>query len=136
MKAVDKRIDEGVLKWFGHVEKMGNNSIDFKTSYLIHSTKHPINVLKLSSDLPYKTKSSAYKKRGNLHSLPSFRNLTPILPISIFTFIPPSMYTLKGQGDMIQPCLTPLLILKHSLSSHFTITQAKLLTFILLIPFH
>ena len=38
MKAVDKRIDEGVLKWFGHVKKMGNNSIAKKV-YWINTVK-------------------------------------------------------------------------------------------------
>ena len=36
---------------------------------------------------------------------------------------------------MIHPCLTPLSILKHSLSPPFTLTQAKLITYILLIQF-
>ena len=44
------------------------------------------------------------------------------------------IYTLKSQGDIIHTCLTPLLILKHSLSPPFSLTQAILLTYILLIP--
>ena len=59
-----------------------------------------------------------------------------LLPISIFTsFITASIYTLNSQGDMIHPCLTPLSILNHSLSPPFTLTQAELSTYILLIPF-
>ena len=36
---------------------------------------------------------------------------------------------------MIHPCHTPLSILKHSLSLPFTLTQTRLLAYILLIPF-
>ena len=42
----------------------------------------------------------------------------------------------SSQGDMIHPCLTPLLILKHSLSPPFTLTQARLLKYIISIPFN
>ena len=48
------------------------------------------------SDSPHTTKSSAYKRPGNLHPLLSPRNLTPLLPIPIFTsFITASIYTLN-----------------------------------------
>ena len=71
---------------------------------------------------------------GNLHTLPSSRNLTLILPISIFpSYIITSLYTLKSHRDMIQDDLTPLSILKQSLSPPFILTQARLLTFILFI---
>ena len=56
------------------------------------------------------------------------------LPIPIFTsFITASIYTLKSQVDIIHPCLTPLSILNQSFSLPFTLTQAKLSTYILLI---
>ena len=68
---------------------------------LLHTwTKCPTFTFRCSSDSPYKTKSSACKRPGNLHSLPSSRNLTSILLIPIFTsFITVSIYTLKSQGD-------------------------------------
>ena len=84
---------------------------------------------------PQRTKLSAHKRPGNHYSFSSSMNLYPILPTPIFTsFITAFIYTLKSQGDMMQPCLTPLSILNCSLSLHFTLTQAKLSTYILLIP--
>ena len=41
-------------------------------------------------------------------------------------FITASLYNLKSQGNMMQPCLTPLSILKHSLSPPFTPMHARL----------
>ena len=69
--------------------------------------------------------SSAYKRPG---TLPSSRNLTPIFPIPIFTSFITVHYirTLKNQGNLIQPCLTPLANLRHSLMPPFT---ARLLTY-------
>ena len=49
-------------------------------------------------------------------------------------FITASIYSWKSQGNMMQPCLTPLSILKQSLSPNFTLTRTRLLTYILLIP--
>ena len=54
-----------------------------------------------SSNSPHSTRSSAYKRPCNLHSLPSSENLTPILPIFITSFI----YSLKNHGDMTHLCL-------------------------------
>ena len=69
--------------------------------------------------------------------IPCSWNFTLLLPLPIFySFITESIYVLKSQGDMIQTCLTPLAILKHSLPHYFTLKQARLLTYILLIPFN
>ena len=78
-----------------------------------------------TTNSPHKTESSEYKRQDNLHSLQSSWNLTPLLPIPIFkSFITASSYTLKSQGDMIHTYLTPLSILKHSLSHHTFSTLA------------
>ena len=77
---------------------------------LVHiTTKHPTIAFRFSFDSLYKTKSFVYKRPGNLHSL---------YPHPHFHFITASIYTLKSKGDMIQPYLIPLLILKTLSPSH------------------
>src|SRR5678816_4300569 len=94
------------------------------------------NPLKLSSDSPQRTKSSAYNREGTLHSSPFSTILTPFpaIPTSN-SFITPSIYKLNNQGDITQPCLTPLLILNQSPLTPFILTHASLSSYILLIPF-
>ena len=53
--------------------------------------------------------------------------LFPSLHPHFHFFIIASVYTSKSQGDMIQPCLTLLAFLKHSLLTPFTFTQTGLL---------
>ena len=80
--------------------------IDLQSSSPTPLSNHTTIALSSSSNTPQRTKSSAYKRLGNLHYLYSSRNLTPLLPIPIFTsFISTSIYTLKSQGDMIHPAL-------------------------------
>src|SRR5678816_3491352 len=94
------------------------------------------NPLKLSSDSPHRTKSSAYNRYGTLHSTPFSTILTPFpaIPTSN-SFITPSIYKLNNQGDITQPCLTPLLILNQSPLTPFILTHASLSSYIFLIPF-
>ena len=78
------------------------------------STNHPTLTFRSSSNSPYKTKSSEHKRPSNFHSLhPHFRFFHQCIYIHI----------------------KKLSILKHSLSSPFTLTKAKLLTYMLLILF-
>ena len=65
----------------------------------------------------------------NLHTLPSFRNLTPIIPIQISSFVHIHIDGPRGYDTTLSPT-TP--ILNHSLSSPFTLTQCRLLTYVLL----
>ena len=89
-------------------------ALTFSPILLHTSTNRPTITIRSSSKSPHRTKSSAYKRSGNLYSLPSSTNLTPLLPIPISpSFITVSIYTLNSKGDMIQPCLTPLCILNH-----------------------
>ena len=92
-----------------------------------------------SSLLPtHQTKPSHLHTTGQaISTLSSSWNLTPLFPIPIFTsFLTASIYTLKSQEDTIQPCLIPSSILKYSLSQPFTLRQARLLTYTLLMPFN
>ena len=82
------------------------------------------------------TKPVRLHTRGQVISTLFFRNPNPNLPIPIFTyFITAFIYTLKSQGDKIQPFLILLSVLKHSLSHSFNLTQSRVLTYILLILF-
>ena len=74
------------------------------------------------------------QEAGNPHFLRSSKNVSPILSIPIFiSFIIPSIHTLKSQGDMTNPCYTPLLILQQLLSPSTVFTQARLLTYPLIL---
>ena len=70
--------------------------LTFSSLSLHTSANHPTIALRSSFYSPHRTNSSAYKKPGNLHSLPSSTNLTPLLPIPIFTSFTVSIYTLKN----------------------------------------
>ena len=50
-----------------------------------HLKKNPTITFRSSFDFLYNTKSYAYNRAGNLHSLTSSRDITPILPISILS---------------------------------------------------
>ena len=64
-----------------------------------HTTVSPLHLkpspytFRSSSDSPHKIKSSAYKRLGNLLSLLSSRNITPILPISFSPLSSLYLYT-------------------------------------------
>ena len=75
--------------------------IDFKTFFIYTSIRRPTVALRSSSGSPHKTKSSVYKRPGNLYSFPSSWNPIPLPP---FPFSTPSLrpYILKSQGDMIK----------------------------------
>ena len=79
---------------------------------LLHdSSKCFVTILRSCSGLTQKNQVTYLHTRGQVISIPSpSRNLIPILPIPIFTsFITASIYILKNQGDMVHPCLIPLL---------------------------
>ena len=88
------------------------------------STKCPT-IIRSSFDSPHKTKSSAYKRPRDFHSLPSH---PPHLHFHLFHHC--IYIRIKNQIDMMQPRLNPLSILEHSFSPPFTLTQARLLTYI------
>ena len=64
-----------------------------------HNNKPSHHCFRSSSNLPHRTKSSVCKRSSNLYSLPSSMNLTPLLPIPIFTsFITESIYTVHWKA--------------------------------------
>ena len=82
-----------IFKFYNLIPPTQTSHSNLFSPFNIHtSTKCPIIN---SSNLPPKTKSSAYKSPGNLHSLPTYPYLITV-----------SICTLKTQEDMIQPCLT------------------------------
>ena len=93
------------------------------------SKKHPTIALRYSSDSPHRTKSSAYKRPGNLQFLSFSRNLSPLLSIPIITsFIMASICTEKPREHYTTLSLATVI------PSPFILTQARLLIHILLIP--
>ena len=55
-------------------------ALTFRSLFIHTLTKRPTIVLRSSSVSPHKTKASAYKRSGNLHSLPSYP--FPFSPLS------------------------------------------------------
>ena len=112
---------------------------------LLHLNKTSHYHLQSCSNSPYKTKSSVQEARQSpvspLLQKPHSHFLYPYFHLKL-NFITKSIYKLKSQGDMIQPCLSqasilkhslsPASILEHSLSLHFTHTQ--LIPFKCLLP--
>ena len=95
--------------------------VTFRPFLQYTSTKRPTISFRSSFNSPYKTKSSAYKRPGSLHSS-LFQKSHSYPPHSDFHLFHHCIHRLKSQVDRIQSCLTAWSILKHSLSSPFTLT--------------
>ena len=93
-KTCSKRITSTRTSHSNHITTLLLPTLTFSPLLLHTSTnRHTIN-LSSSFDSPHRKKSSEYKRPGNLLSLSSSRNLTPLLPIPIV--ITASIYTLKS----------------------------------------
>ena len=60
MKGVDERIDEGVLRWFSHVERMENNRIVKRVYVGEHAGSHSVGRPRRWTD----TEKECFRKRG------------------------------------------------------------------------
>ena len=90
--------------------------LNFSPLLLYTSTNYPTFILRSSSNTPHR--SFAYKRPGNLYSLPSSQNLIPLLPIYIHWITKGTWYTLPHPT-----------ILNHLVSPLFTLTQTELSTY-------